>query len=109
MQAECYLDEAGAPPPMGGLWRNPTMGRTFERLLAEAEAAGAGSGAVAGSEARRQAEIAGIRSVWSTGFVAEAIASHSAMEWRNDRTDSMERGLISMGDAHPLEAGGGRE
>jgi hypothetical protein len=25
---------------MGGLWRNPTMGAAFDRLLAEAEAAG---------------------------------------------------------------------
>ena len=37
------------------------MGATFERILAEAEAAAASSGAPEGGEERRQAEIAAAR------------------------------------------------
>jgi gamma-glutamyltranspeptidase/glutathione hydrolase len=96
--AECYLDAEGNPPPMDGLWKNPMMGATFQRLVAEAEVEAAGGGSADGSEARRQAEIAAIRKVWSTGFVAHAIAAHCATEFMNDRTNAMERGLITLDD-----------
>ena len=45
----------------GGLWRNPTMAATFDRLCTEAEAAAAG---VPAGEGRRQAEITAMREIW---------------------------------------------
>eukprot|EP01052_Picozoa_sp_SAG31_P034593 SAG31_NODE_4065_length_3623_cov_4.472758_2_plen_720_part_00 len=105
--AATYLDEHGNPPPLGGLWKNETMGATFDRLLSEAEEVvnGAGSSAPhAGSEAQRQAEIAAIRRIWSTGFIAEAVAAHCKVAWRNDRTGTDEIGLITLEDMAKYEA-----
>ena len=80
-------------------WRNLTLARTFERLLDEAEAtAEAASRHGAGSEERRQTEIAAMRKVWSTGFVAEAIVEHCKHEFWNERQKMMQGGLLSMED-----------
>ena len=60
--ADVYLP-GGAPPEAGGLMRNPTMAATYQRLIAEAEAAGGD----------RDAQIEAARAAWYEGFVAEAI------------------------------------
>lgn len=53
----------GAPPEPGGTFANPVLADTWERLLQEAEAAGAG----------REAQIDAARRAWSQGFVAEEV------------------------------------
>jgi gamma-glutamyltranspeptidase/glutathione hydrolase len=53
----------GAPPAPGSLFRNTALAATWQRLLAEAEAAG-------GARERR---IEAARRAWREGFVAEAI------------------------------------
>ncbi len=52
----------GGPEP-GGLYANPTLADTYERVLREAEAADSG----------REAQIEAARRAWYGGFVAEAI------------------------------------
>ena len=74
------------------------MGRTFERILTEAEAEAAAGGSEAGSEGRRQAEIAAARRVWREGFVAQAIVAHCKQEHWNDGRKEMESGLLTMQD-----------
>lgn len=53
----------GDAPKAGGLFANPVLADTLERLLREAEAAGTG----------REAQIDAARRAWSEGFVAEEI------------------------------------
>jgi gamma-glutamyltranspeptidase/glutathione hydrolase len=65
--AELYLHN-GKPPAPGQLLRNPVLARTWQRLIAEAEAAGAG----------RETQIDAARAVWREGFVAEAVAAFAA-------------------------------
>ena len=100
--AEAFgLDAEGRPPPMGGLFKNKIMGAAFERLCSEAEQRAAeGMPAPVDAEARRQAEIAAIRSVWSTGFVAEAVVAHCKSSFKNERATPprMDSGLITMAD-----------
>ncbi len=60
--AAVFLPGGAAPEP-GRLFRNPAQADTYERLVVEAEAAGA--------ERERQIEAA--RKAWYEGFVAEAI------------------------------------
>jgi len=62
-----------APRP-GARLRLPALADTFERLLREAEAAGAG----------REAQLDAARLAWSSGFVAEAIVSFCRREFRDD-------------------------
>lgn len=57
-----YLPD-GAVPPVGGFFANRTLARVWQRLLAEAEAAGGD----------RIAQIEAARRAWSDGFVAETI------------------------------------
>eukprot|EP01051_Picozoa_sp_SAG22_P009911 SAG22_NODE_860_length_6828_cov_5.663100_3_plen_355_part_00 len=105
--AAVFLDETGCPPRRGGKWRNPRLAATFERLLAEAEAAGAAASWHAeGSEERRQAEIAAMRRVWSTGFVAEAIVEHCKHEFWNERQKMMQVAAtpLAVGDLHAIVA-----
>ncbi|MGW3035267.1 gamma-glutamyltransferase family protein [Streptomyces sp. NPDC001178] len=59
--AEVYLPGGKAPRP-GELLRNPALGATWKRLLAEV--AGAGD---------RVAQIEAAREVWRSGFIAEAL------------------------------------
>jgi gamma-glutamyltranspeptidase / glutathione hydrolase len=65
--AELYL--AGGDPPRGGeRIRNRTLAATWQRILDEAESAGAD----------REAQIEAARRAWSQGFVAEALAEFAA-------------------------------
>ena len=60
--AAIWLSGWAVPPP-GTMHRNPQVGATYRRLLAEAEAAGGG----------REAEVEAAGRPWYEGFVAEAI------------------------------------
>lgn len=60
--AAVFLPGGEVPEP-GGMFRNPAQADTYVRILAEAEAAGAG----------REAQIEAARRAWYEGFVAEAI------------------------------------
>ena len=83
--AATYL-AAGVPAP-GSVFRNPDLARTYERLLAEAEAAGAD----------RDAQIeAGLRAFYS-GFVAEAVDRHCRQELM-DSSGAPHAGLLSGDD-----------
>jgi gamma-glutamyltranspeptidase/glutathione hydrolase len=62
----------GQPPAVRH--RNPVLADTWERLLAEAERAGAD----------REAQIEAARAAWSTGFVAEAIDVFCRKAFRDD-------------------------
>ncbi|HEX6354946.1 gamma-glutamyltransferase family protein [Actinophytocola sp.] len=75
--AALYLRDGKSPAP-GALLRNPALARTWQRLLAEAEAAGPG----------REAQIDAARAVWREGFIAEAIvdvAGRSTMDTSGER------------------------
>lgn len=65
--AALYLED-GKPPAPGALLRNPALAATWQRVLAEAEAAGAG----------RESQIDAARAVWREGFIAEALAAAAA-------------------------------
>lgn len=65
--AALYLHD-GTPPVAGALLRNPALAATWQRVLAEAEAAGAG----------RETQIDAARAVWREGFIAEALAAAAA-------------------------------
>ncbi|MFI6698233.1 gamma-glutamyltransferase family protein [Streptomyces sp. NPDC050509] len=65
--ADVYLPGGKAPAP-GELFRNPALAATWSRLIAEAEATGAGD---------RTAEIEAAREIWRTGFIAEALLAQS--------------------------------
>jgi gamma-glutamyltranspeptidase/glutathione hydrolase len=95
--AAAFLQPNGAPPPKDGRWANPTLAACFERLLDEGEAAAAAAGA-GGGEARRQAEIAGVRRVFAQGFVAEAIAEHCTHAFMNPRSGTLQPGLLTVAD-----------
>ncbi|PRX47833.1 gamma-glutamyltranspeptidase/glutathione hydrolase [Prauserella shujinwangii] len=70
--AQLWLPNGEAPTP-GSLHRNPTLARTWQRLLAEAET-------VSG----REEQIEAARRAWSQGFVAEAIDTFSRGAFRDD-------------------------
>jgi gamma-glutamyltranspeptidase/glutathione hydrolase len=53
----------GGGPEPGGLYANPALADTYERLVREAEAAGSD----------REAQIEAARDAWYRGFIAEAI------------------------------------
>ncbi|MCW8084075.1 gamma-glutamyltransferase family protein [Sabulicella glaciei] len=59
--AAIWLRDGG--PQAGGLYSNPTLAETYERLLREAEAPGRS----------RETQIEAAREAWHGGFVAEAI------------------------------------
>jgi len=85
--AMLYLSR-GEPPPVGGLLANPTLAATYRRLLAEAEAAGAG----------RLAQIEAARRAWSDGFVAEAIDGFCRTAEATDVTGRPHRALLTGAD-----------
>jgi gamma-glutamyltranspeptidase/glutathione hydrolase len=62
----------GRPPTVRH--SNPVLADTWERLLGEAERAGAD----------REAQIEAARAAWSTGFVAEAVDAFCRTEFRDD-------------------------
>ncbi len=84
--AEIYL--AGGVPPAGSRFANPVLADTYERILAEAEAAGPG----------RERQIEAARGAFYEGFVAEAITAYLARAEVMDVTGERHRGLLDGGD-----------
>jgi gamma-glutamyltranspeptidase / glutathione hydrolase len=62
-----------APGP-GERYRQPALASTYERVLEEAESAGA----------RRDAQLEAAHAAWYRGFVAEAIDTFAPREWMDD-------------------------
>jgi gamma-glutamyltranspeptidase/glutathione hydrolase len=77
----------GATTP-GGLYRNPTLAETWERLLREAEAPGRD----------REAEIEAARTAWYGGFVAEAIDRFGRSFEALDTSGRRHRALLTADD-----------
>ena len=85
--AAVYLRDGGVPEP-GDLFANPAMAETYARVLREAEAGGGG----------REAEIERARTVWSQGFVAEAIDRFCRTQEVMDTSGRRHRGLLTGED-----------
>lgn len=85
--AAVYLP-GGTPPAAGRLFRNPALARTYERLLAEGEAAQGG----------REAQIEAMRRAWSQGFVAEALERFCRAEPLMDSSGQRHRGVLTGQD-----------
>jgi len=77
----------GGPAP-NGLYANPTLADTYERLVREAEAAG-------GS---REGQIEAARAAWYRGFVAEAIGRFCAQTEAMDTSGRRHRGVLTAED-----------
>jgi gamma-glutamyltranspeptidase/glutathione hydrolase len=77
----------GGPQP-GGLYANPTLADTWERLLREAEAAGHD----------RIAQIEAARATWYGGFVAEAIDRFFRANEVLDSSGRRHRGVLTGDD-----------
>jgi gamma-glutamyltranspeptidase/glutathione hydrolase len=84
--AEVYLAGGDVPAP-GTLFANAALAATYQRILAEAEAA----------SADRDEQIEAARRAWYDGFVAEEIARFAATEVM-DVTRQRHRGLLSYDD-----------
>jgi gamma-glutamyltranspeptidase/glutathione hydrolase len=87
--AEVYLPGGGVPAP-GSRFANTALAETYQRILSEAEAAGAD----------REKQIDAARRAWYEGFVAEAIGRFAATEVM-DTTGERHRGFLT---AHDLSA-----
>jgi gamma-glutamyltranspeptidase / glutathione hydrolase len=85
--AEVYLPGGQVPAP-GSLFANPTLAATYQRILAEAEAA----------SRDRDEQIEAARRVYYEGFVAETIAAYVASAEVVDVTGRPHRGLLSYAD-----------
>jgi gamma-glutamyltranspeptidase/glutathione hydrolase len=85
--AAIYLPGGHIPAP-GSIFANPTLAATYERLLAEGEAAGSD----------RVAQIEAARRAWSQGFVAEAIDRFCRTQEVMDVTGRRHRGVLSGAD-----------
>ncbi|MEU3272107.1 gamma-glutamyltransferase family protein [Saccharomonospora sp. NPDC006951] len=83
---------AGETPAPGSLHRNPTLARTWQRLLGEAERARG-----------REAQIDAARKAWSHGFVAEAIGAFCETPYR-DHSGAAHAGLLTAADLASWEA-----
>jgi len=84
--AEAYLPGGGVPAP-GRRFANRALAATYERVLAEAEAAGAD----------RDAQLEAARRAWYDGFVAEEIGKFATTEVM-DTTGERHRGLLTAHD-----------
>src|SRR6266542_672295 len=84
--AEIYLGDG--VPPAGGRFANPVLATAYSRILAEAEAAGAG----------RDAQIEAARRTFYEGFVAEAIAAYLQRAEVMDVSGRPHRGLLAGRD-----------
>jgi gamma-glutamyltranspeptidase/glutathione hydrolase len=85
--AAVYLPN-GQPPAPGKLFRNPALASFYQRLVAEAEAAGGD----------RAAQIDGARRAWSQGFVAEAVDRFCRTQEAMDTSGRRHRGLLTGQD-----------
>ncbi|MFG2916671.1 gamma-glutamyltransferase family protein [Kitasatospora sp. NPDC048298] len=90
--AALYLPD-GRPPAAGALLRNVRLADTWRRLLAEAEAAGAG----------REQQIDAARRVWRQGFVAAALAEFAARP-AMDASGVPHAGVLTGDDLAAFEA-----
>ncbi len=86
--AEVYLSGTGEAPVPGSRFANPALAATYERVLAEAEAAGRD----------RDEQIEAARRAFYEGFVAEMIAGYLASAEVMDVTGQPHRGLLSHAD-----------
>jgi gamma-glutamyltranspeptidase/glutathione hydrolase len=84
--AEIYL--GGGVPAPGSLFRNQPLAAVYKRILAEAEAAGAG----------REHQIEAARHAFYAGFVAETIAAYLDTTEVFDVTGRRNRGLLTGAD-----------
>ncbi len=84
--AEVYLADGGVPAP-GSLFANRALAATYQRILAEAEAA----------SGDRDAQLEAARAAWYDGFVADEIAKF-AMTAVMDVTGERHRGLLTGHD-----------
>ncbi|WP_263250336.1 gamma-glutamyltransferase family protein [Saccharopolyspora rosea] len=91
--ADLWLTGGAAPRP-GELIRNPALADTWERLLTEAESAGAG----------REAQLDAARRAWSRGFVAEAVDKFVRTPHR-DNSGRDHAGVLTAQDMADFEAG----
>jgi gamma-glutamyltranspeptidase/glutathione hydrolase len=85
--AAVYLPGGDVPAP-GRLFRNAALADSYERILGEAEGAGAG----------REAQIEAARDAWYRGFVAEAIDRFCRHHAVLDVTGRRHRGLLTADD-----------
>ncbi|MBX6747774.1 MAG: gamma-glutamyltransferase, partial [Acetobacteraceae bacterium] len=77
----------GGPEP-GGLYANPVLADTYERVVREAEAAGSD----------RETQIEAARNAWYRGFVAEAIIRFSRSFEALDTSGHRHTGLLTAED-----------
>ena len=84
--AEIYL--AGGVPGPGAQFANPVLAEVYQRILAEAEAAGPG----------RETQIEAARRAFYEGFVAEAITDFLATAEVMDTSGTRHRGLLAGAD-----------
>jgi gamma-glutamyltranspeptidase/glutathione hydrolase len=91
--AEVYL--AGGVPAPGTRFANPALAATYQRILDEAEAAGAD----------REVQIEAARRAFYDGFVAEAIGSYLDRAEVMDVTGERHRALLSPADLAAWRAG----
>ena len=85
--AEVYLPHGTVPAP-GARFANPALAATYQRILAEAEAA----------SGDRDEQVEAARRAFYEGFVAEAIAGYLASAEVMDVTGRPHRGLLSADD-----------
>jgi gamma-glutamyltranspeptidase / glutathione hydrolase len=91
--AEVYLAD-GVPAP-GSRLANPALARTYQRILAEAEAAGAD----------REAQIEAARRAFYEGFVAEEAGCYLERAQVMDGTGERQRAFLTAGDLAAWRAG----
>ena len=91
--AATWLTGGDAPAP-GVRFRLPQLAATYQRIVDEAEAAGAD----------RDTQIAAARRAWSQGFVAEAIAEWCATQQVMDTSGERHSGLLTGEDLAAYEA-----
>jgi gamma-glutamyltranspeptidase/glutathione hydrolase len=85
--AALYLPNGGLPAA-GSLFRNQVLAETYQRLIAEGEAA----------DADREAQIEGCRKAWAEGFVAEAVERFCLGEEVMDTSGRRHRGVLTAAD-----------
>jgi gamma-glutamyltranspeptidase/glutathione hydrolase len=85
--AAVYLPH-GHVPAAGARFANPDLANTFERILAEAHAAGTG----------REAQIEGARRAFYSGFVAEAVDAYLGGTPVVDSSGDAHAGLLRASD-----------
>src|SRR5208282_380781 len=91
--AAVYL-ERGKAPPAGSLFKNPGLADTYERILAEAEAAGGD----------RVKQIEAARAAYYRGFVAEAIERFCRTNEVLDSSGRCHKGVLAAHDLARFKA-----